>query len=71
MAHFTKFTDLNPQDEYLDNADFEQDDWDLIESEDIGFDEDDDTWSQGSIDDLDIDDLDDFEEDADDFHGAF
>lgn len=71
MAHFTKFTDLNPQDEYLDNADFEQDDWDLIESEDIDFDEDDDTWSQGSIDDLDIDDLDDFEEDADDFHGAF
>lgn len=71
MAHFTKFTDLNPQDEYLDNAHFEQDDWDLIESEDIDFDEDDDTWSQGSIDDLDIDDLDDFEEDADDFHGAF
>lgn len=76
MTHFTNFKNLNsrdgyPQDEYLANADFDQDDWDLSDSENFNFDEDDDHWGESGMDELDFDDLDDFEEDSDDFHGAF
>lgn len=76
MAQFTHFTNLNPEDEYpldefLNNADFDQDDWDLDGSEGLNLDQDDDTWGQVGMDDLDFDDLDDFDEDTDDFHGAF
>ncbi len=71
MAHFTDPENLNSRDEFLDNADFSQDDWELSAPEELDFDPEEDTWNQVGLDDLDFDELDDLDEDMDDFNGVF
>ena len=68
MLHFTNPDDLDARDEFLDDTDFDQNDWDSKTMEDMSFVPEDDNWSQAEIDEF--DDLDDLG-DLDDFSGVF
>ncbi len=75
MTQFTKLNDFSTADlfsgdDFFNSTDTHQHDWNLSPEEDQ-FDPEEDTWEQVDDNNLDFDEMDDFDEDVDNFHGAF
>lgn len=72
MAHFANFNYLDAQDEFLNDEDSDKYNWDFTSTEvNSNFDQGDDTWSQMSMNSMDIDDMYELKEELDNFNGVF
>lgn len=76
MAQLTQFNDFGTQgmfsgDDFFNSIDAHQQDWDLSSEEGHEFELEESSWGQIDEQGLDFDEMDDFEEDIDNFHGAF